>query len=114
MRSEDVIKFFDEIPVGTVVSILPEKLPHMHRYERPKAQPAPVPSPGPAKPVSQPEKPAEVVAHETSKPLQAAVAEKPAKENSIVSRAMKGSMLLATVRAEADKTEQHGGKTVAQ
>ena len=40
MRSKDVIKFFDEIPVGTVVSIIPDKLPHMHRYEPPKLQPS--------------------------------------------------------------------------
>ncbi len=39
MRSQDVIKFFDEIPVGTVVSISPDKLPHMHRYHPPKQQP---------------------------------------------------------------------------
>ena len=57
MRSKDVIKFFDVIPVGTVVSIIPNKLPRMHRYAPPKqqAEPAPVaavPSPAPAKPAS--------------------------------------------------------------
>ncbi len=39
MRSQDVIKFYNEIPVGTVVSIIPNKLPHMRRYEPPKQQP---------------------------------------------------------------------------
>ena len=47
MRSQDVIKFYDEIPVGTVVSIIPNKLPHMHRYAPPKQQPvAPPPDNG--------------------------------------------------------------------
>jgi hypothetical protein len=50
MRSKDVIKFFDEIPVGTVVSIIPEKLPHMHRYEPPRQQPQPPASNKPAAP----------------------------------------------------------------
>jgi hypothetical protein len=44
MKSQDVIKVFDEVPVGTVVSIIPSKLPHMHKYEAPKVQPAPEPA----------------------------------------------------------------------
>ena len=43
MRSKDVIKVFNQVPVGTVVCILPNKLPHMHRYEPPKVQPIPAP-----------------------------------------------------------------------
>jgi hypothetical protein len=40
MKSKDVIRVFEEVPVGTLVDILPGKLPHMHRYEPPKVQPA--------------------------------------------------------------------------
>ncbi len=122
MRSKDVIKFFDEIPVGTVVSIIPEKLPHMHRYEPPKAQPAPensappepaasaVPSPGTARP----EKPAESVPHEQSAPLPA-IGEGPPKENTAALRAMKGSILLANLPVAEKPGERHGAKTsVAQ
>ncbi|MGA3171868.1 MAG: L,D-transpeptidase, partial [Chthoniobacteraceae bacterium] len=47
MRSKDVIKVFDEIPVGTLVSIIPDRLPHMRRYEPPKVQP-PADNPAPS------------------------------------------------------------------
>jgi len=83
MRSKDVIKFFDVIPVGTVVSIIPNRLPHMHRYEPPKQQPPPVepapaavPSPAPAKPAAQ--------------------------ESTAELRAMKGSILLANLAGSAE------------
>jgi hypothetical protein len=41
MRSKDVIQVFNAIPVGTVVSIIPSKLPHMRRYQPPVEQPEP-------------------------------------------------------------------------
>jgi hypothetical protein len=41
MRSKDVINFYDEIPVGTIVSIIPGRLPHLPRYKWPKETPAP-------------------------------------------------------------------------
>jgi lipoprotein-anchoring transpeptidase ErfK/SrfK len=43
MRSKDVIRVFDTIPVGTIVSIVPSKLPHLHKYEPPKIEPVPAP-----------------------------------------------------------------------
>jgi lipoprotein-anchoring transpeptidase ErfK/SrfK len=67
MRSKDVIKVFDQVPVGTVVSIIPGKLPHMHKYEPPKEVPVPAPAPEPevsaiaaAKPAAEPAKSAPV------------------------------------------------------
>jgi len=80
MRSKDVIKVFDELPIGAVVSIIPDKLPHMHRYEPPKPQPAavnqppptPIPSPAAAIQAPPPKMPAvEVVPHETAAPAPA-------------------------------------------
>lgn len=54
MRSKDVIKVFDDVPIGTVVSIIPDRLPHMHRYEPPApenlAPPQPAQSPAPESP----------------------------------------------------------------
>jgi len=130
MRSKDVIKFFDEIPVGTVVSIIPEKLPHMHRYEPPKEEPAfvspsvaapappAVPSPGPApeptKAIAPPveKTPVEVVPHEMSTPP-AAIGEGPDHGSASAWRMMKGSILLANLPgAEREKPEErHAAKT---
>jgi len=113
MRSKDVIQFFDEIPVGTVVSIIPQKLPHMHRYAPPKEQPAPEnpPAPVPASaPSPAPEKPAEIARHETTAPPLPAIGEGPAKENSAALRAMKGSILLANLPGGKPE-ERHTGKT---
>ena len=39
MRSRDVIQLCQEIPVGAIVSILPDRLPRMHRYEPPARAP---------------------------------------------------------------------------
>jgi hypothetical protein len=122
MRSKDVIKVFDEIPVGTMVSIIPDKLPHMHKYEPPKEQPAPeapsapaaVPSPAPAsapapsKAVAAPvEKVAvEVAPHEMSTPLPA-IGEGPERGSASAWRLMKGSILLANLPgAETGKVEE--------
>jgi lipoprotein-anchoring transpeptidase ErfK/SrfK len=118
MRSQDVIKFYDEIPVGTVVSIIPQKLPHMHRYVPPKEQPAapppdnakppepapvslvaaaPKPSAAPEKPAPEPAKPSKIVPEmEASAPLPA-IGEGPDHGNSAAWHAMKGSFLLATL-----------------
>jgi lipoprotein-anchoring transpeptidase ErfK/SrfK len=110
MRSRDVIKVFDEIPVGTVVSIIPGKLPHMHKYEPPKEQPAPppenvkpsapaaVPSPAAApKPAAEREKPVETVPSEATGGLPPPIAESNEAGNAAAWRAMKGSILLANL-----------------
>ena len=134
MRSRDVIRFFDEIPVGTVVSIIPDKLPHMHRYEPPKEQPPPEPQqvlPTPPPPVSVPS-PAlaplppkmptpELVPHETphgmifpremnTPPSLPAIGEEPERVNTAALRAMRGSILLANLPGgEPEKLQEHGG-----
>ena len=36
MRSSDVVKLFDEVPVGTQVSIIPGHLPHLEKYHAPE------------------------------------------------------------------------------
>ncbi len=132
MRSNDVIKFFDEVPVGTVVSIIPNKLPHMRRYEPPKEQPAPppqndkpaqtatasLPSPGPAraaKPAPQPEK----LVAETGKPSQIipkmspaapppAIGESPDQGTAAAWRALKGSFLLANLPGTGNHQRKTG------
>lgn len=124
MRSKDVIKVFDEVPVGTVVSIIPDKLPHMHRYEQPKPQPAPVQSdvkppapassaaspsscpapaaeskqPTPAKSAAPSPRPADLLPPEpASTPGLPAIAEAPEHNNNNPWRALKGSFLLANL-----------------
>jgi lipoprotein-anchoring transpeptidase ErfK/SrfK len=42
MRSKDVIEVFDDVPVGTPVNIITEKLPRIAKYEPPKPVKAPV------------------------------------------------------------------------
>lgn len=130
MRSKDVIKVFDQVPLGTVVSIIPSKLPHMHKYEPPKEQPEPpatpepapaasaVPSPAAAPvqklappPVQAP--PAEAPPHEFISAPPPAVGEGPEHGSASAWRAMKGSILLANLPgAEKEKPEErHGEKT---
>lgn len=36
MRSEDVIALYSQIPLGTEVDIVADKLPHLHKYKPPK------------------------------------------------------------------------------
>jgi hypothetical protein len=36
MRSQDVIELYDELPPGTLVNIIPDRLPRLHKYEPPK------------------------------------------------------------------------------
>lgn len=54
MRSEDVIEIFNEIPSGTPVNIIPDRLPRLHKYKAPPPPPPPViiasstPEPAPA------------------------------------------------------------------
>ena len=124
MRSRDVIKFFDEVPVGTVVSIIPDKLPHMHRYEPPKEQPvnptepkpAAAPSPAAAIAAAPPKTTViQVIPHETSAPLPAigeqwgqGLGHRPERVDTAALRAMKGSILLANLPgAEPEKPEDH-------
>jgi lipoprotein-anchoring transpeptidase ErfK/SrfK len=130
MRSKDVIKFFDSIPVGTVVSIIPDKLPHMHRYQPPKFAPPPpqaapasstkppepekaTPSVGPSRPSSQPEnapapsaRPSDIT---PASPLPA-IGEGPQPANTAAWHAMKGSFLLANIPTST-KLEDHTHKT---
>ncbi len=120
MRSRDVIQFFDAIPVGTVVSIIPDKLPHMRRYRAPKfVPPAPLSAPAPAindrppepeksmpsvgpalKPASQPDSPAPGAERPSdivpTSPLPA-IGEGPGPGNTAAWHAMKGSFLLANI-----------------
>jgi hypothetical protein len=140
MRSKDVIKFFDQIPVGTVVCIIPQRLPHMHRYEPPKEQPAPemppasevaaIPSPAPAKPAAKASaSPLEiaraspavsahispvVLAHAATAPPLPAIGESPDHESAAAWRSMKGSILLANLPgAGSDKPGERHSKTSA-
>lgn len=131
MRSKDVIKVFDQIPVGTLVSIIPDRLPHMKRYEPPKIQPpadnsesteppaiaeAPAPSSAPAKPPGSPiTKPlVEFVPRVLSAPPQP-ISPPPQpsdhdSEHSSASawRLMSGSILLANIPGtEPEKTDSH-------
>ncbi len=39
MRSQDVIELYDELPPGALVSIIPDRLPRLHKYEPPKPVP---------------------------------------------------------------------------
>jgi hypothetical protein len=43
MRSEDVINVFEELPVGTPVTILADRLPRLHKYKPPPPPPPPPP-----------------------------------------------------------------------
>jgi len=118
MRSRDVIKFFDEIPVGTVVSIIPQKLPHMHKYEPPKEQPAPgnpgtppAPSPAPKKLERAQDGPSEIARGGViNSPAKGAIAEAPAKEDTAALHAMKGSILLANLPSAEREKERRGVK----
>jgi hypothetical protein len=135
MRSQDVIKFYNEIPVGTVVSIIPNKLPHMHRYEPPKqqqpdndkpSQPAGAsmiasaaslkPPAAAPKPSTAPEKTASVSPKASSTPGEPlpAIGESPDRGNASSGwRAMKGSFLLANLPgSESGKLGDHRKKTV--
>jgi len=125
MRSKDVIEVFDEIPVGTVVSVIPDKLPHMHRYEPPKEQPtpeakpetkpeatpaAPPPSPSaaPAKPAPEPEKTAVADtqdAHNAHEPGTPAATGGEAQDH------LKGGVMIAGLAEMLEKL--HGTKTTA-
>jgi hypothetical protein len=134
MRSRDVIKFFDEIPVGTVVSIIPSKLPHMHRYEPPKVQPAPPPAndkpaeqekpapmvgPSPSAPKEQekpapgPDRPSEIAPPNPAASAQLpAIGESPEQGSAMGFRALKGSFLLANLPVFAsDKSDDHHKKS---
>jgi hypothetical protein len=120
MRSRDVIKVFDQVPVGTVVSIIPAGMPHMHKYEPPKVQPAPlidtaiaaakVPAEQ-AKPGATPGKPAEVVAQKIAAPLPP-IAEGPDHGGWSAWRALKGSFLLANLPGmDSDRVADNRKKT---
>ena len=121
MRSKDVIKVFDEVPVGTLVSILPDRLPHMHRYQPPKEQPqnspapeaspepvasGPAPSPSPAAAQASPVSTAPPARAEPQLGQQSAPGHKEheyvtpsyaERESSSALREMKGSILLANL-----------------
>jgi lipoprotein-anchoring transpeptidase ErfK/SrfK len=116
MRSQDVIKVFNEVPVGTVVAIIPDKLPHMRRYEPPKEQPpaaspaeplppaasAAVPSPAPAK------SPAPETAQQMSAALPPPISEAPVRATWAGARSLRTSILLANLPSmEAEKQEEH-------
>jgi hypothetical protein len=142
MRSKDVIKVFDEVPVGTVVSILPDRLPHMHRFEPPKDQPAPSAPSAPDVPAGPagPSLPPPVGSGPSSPPpppgLAAAASPAPAKpapqppssgrheyvtpsyterESTAALHAMKGSILLANMPVGVlEKPEdRHSGKSAS-
>ncbi len=66
MRSKDVVKLYETLPVGACVVISTEKIPHLPKYVPPPVQPAPAPTPvliasanpAPAKPAPAAAKPA--------------------------------------------------------
>ena len=136
MRSKDVIKVFEQIPVGTVVSIIPSKLPHLHRYEPPKEQPAPAPLPdnskpaapmpasapapaeskpesSPAKPNAKPvPKPAPSVPVESPAAPLPAIGEGPETGTASAWHALRGSFLLANIPGlDSSKSDDHRKKT---
>ncbi len=138
MRSKDVIKVFDSVPVGTVVSIIPEKLPHLHHYQAPKnnpLQPAPTTLIASNKPPQQPKstppaapsvalsKPAPLPANPTSGTAKAsesapapslpAIAEAPQQSTPPAWHAMKGSFLLANLPSFF-KPDDHAHKTAQE
>ncbi len=126
MRSQDVIKFFNEVPIGTVVSITPAKLPHMRRYSPPKQppvpppasnqppEPAPASAPSPAaKPPSEPEELASKSVKPSATPEKTPPAPLPAIGESLNQglavaawRAMKGSFLLANLPGSEKSLDQ--------
>ncbi len=74
MRSQDVIALYNELGVGSTVSIVPDKLPRLANYTPPKPTPAPVIAkviPPPPAPVVEKPAPAPV----TSPKVLAAIAE---------------------------------------
>ncbi len=129
MRSKDVIKVFDQVPVGTVVSIIPSKLPHLRRYQPPKEQPAPPPEsndkppaatpasapsgsqakplPEPEKPASKSPKPAVTAPESTPAAPPPAIGEAPETGTASAWRAMKGSFLLANLPGFGSKSDSH-------
>ncbi|HEX4085331.1 MAG TPA: L,D-transpeptidase [Chthoniobacteraceae bacterium] len=130
MRSKDVIKVFEEVPVGTLVSIIPERLPHMHRYRAPKDEPAPEPPPeeiasGPAPSPSAPMPSASPVSEPSPAKSESRIADSrkheivtPSytdRETSSALRAMKGSILLANLpgAGEEKPDEHHASKGAA-
>jgi len=134
MRSKDVIQFFDDIPVGTVVSIIPDKLPHMRHYRAPKfAPPAPASAPASSDQPPQPEKstpsvgPSEKPASSPANPAPAtdkpsdivptsplpAIGEGPQPANTAALHAMKGSYLLANIPF-FNKLDEHSRKTAQE
>jgi hypothetical protein len=124
MRSKDVIKFFDQVPVGTVVDIVPQKLPYMRRYKPPKVQPPPPPAPQPAQtsapsparskvPQQPGPPPAEPSPHELTPPPLPEIGEGSEHGNSAALRSMKGSILLANIPG-MDKPGEHHSKIAPQ
>jgi lipoprotein-anchoring transpeptidase ErfK/SrfK len=104
MKSRDVIKVFDEVPVGTVVSIIPGKLPHMHKYEPPKELPGPEPATSAiaaAKPATQSAKSAVIAAApaEHAKPASVAAAKPPAQQAKPAAIAAAGKPAQTTAQA---------------
>jgi lipoprotein-anchoring transpeptidase ErfK/SrfK len=107
MRSKDVIKVFDEVPVGTVVSIIPSKLPHMHKYEPPKEVPVPAldtSAIAAAKPATEPAKPAVVIA----------AAKPPAESPKVATAAAAPKTPGGPTKAEAPAAAEKPAATVAQ
>jgi hypothetical protein len=107
MRSKDVIKVFDEVPVGTVVSIIPSKLPHMHKYEPPKEVPVPAldtSAIAAAKPATEPAKPAVVIA----------AAKPPAESPKVATAAAAPKTPAEPTKLEAPAAAEKPAATVAQ
>ena len=135
MRSRDVIQVFNQVPVGTVVSIIPARMPHMHKYEPPKVQPEPVTEPAPAteiaaantppaaktlaaakapataeKPAAEPEKSSVAAVQQAAVPLPP-IGESPDHGSAAAWRALKGSFLLANLfGSDSDKVDDHHKK----
>jgi len=121
MRSTDVMELFEQVPVGTEVTIIPGHLPHLEKYRPPEPEPVLVASnPPPSAPVansnhsSASAPPAPEVEKKKVTPTTTAAAtvstnhEAPVTTNQTVLHALKGSMLMAGLpNAPTLVTTQH-------
>jgi hypothetical protein len=94
MKSLDVVALYNDLPVGTIVNISPDKLPKLRKYVPPPPVPpvqiAKNPEPAPAASVKKAAQPAESV--KKSAPLPE-IASGPVRGDKGASQAMKGSIL---------------------
>lgn len=121
MRSQDVMNVFDEVPVGTVVTIQQDKLPRLKRWSPPPPQPVivmkepvkPAPKTEPAAPASKGEpKTVLFVSERKSEPLPVAE-KKPAPEKVAVAEKEKPTATLASHKVPEKTVPTKTSYTVA-